>query len=198
MSSAIAVSVRHARKTYGDLKAVDDLSFDIPAGSCFGLLGPNGAGKTTMMKMLFARTDRDRGDNTVINVLGYDPARDELAVKSLTGIVPQENNLDTEVDVLRNLLIYSGFYGIPRKTARERIERLLEFMDLKEKAKSKIKELSGGMKRRLVIARSLLNEPKLLVLDEPTTGLDPQVRHHIWDRLRLLQSEGVTILLTTH
>ncbi len=194
----LAVKVRNAKKTYGDLKAVDNLSFDVPAGSCFGLLGPNGAGKTTMMKMLFARTDRDRSDNTEISVLGYDPVRNELAVKSLTGIVPQEDNLDTEIDVMRNLLIYSGFYGIPRGEAKKRIARLLEFMDLEGKAKAKIKELSGGMKRRLVIARALLNEPRLLILDEPTTGLDPQVRHHIWDRLRKLQKEGVTILITTH
>jgi lipooligosaccharide transport system ATP-binding protein len=192
------VKVLNAKKTYGDLKAVDNLSFEVPAGSCFGLLGPNGAGKTTMMKMLFARTDRDRSDNTEISVLGFDPARNELAVKSLTGIVPQEDNLDTEIDVMRNLLIYSGFYGIPRREARKRIDRLLEFMDLEGKSKARIKELSGGMKRRLVIARALLNEPRLLILDEPTTGLDPQVRHHIWDRLRQLQKEGVTILLTTH
>jgi lipooligosaccharide transport system ATP-binding protein len=192
------VKVLNAKKTYGDLKAVDNLSFEVPAGSCFGLLGPNGAGKTTMMKMLFARTDRDRSDNTEISVLGFDPVRDELAVKSLTGIVPQEDNLDTEIDVMRNLLIYSGFYGIPRIEARKRIARLLEFMDLEGKSKARIKELSGGMKRRLVIARALLNEPRLLILDEPTTGLDPQVRHHIWDRLRQLQKEGVTILLTTH
>jgi lipooligosaccharide transport system ATP-binding protein len=194
----LAVKVLNAKKTYGDLKAVDNLSFEVPAGSCFGLLGPNGAGKTTMMKMLFARTDRDRSDNTEISVLGFDPARNELAVKSLTGIVPQEDNLDTEIDVMRNLLIYSGFYGIPRREARKRIDRLLEFMDLEGKSKARIKELSGGMKRRLVIARALLNEPRLLILDEPTTGLDPQVRHHIWDRLRQLQKEGVTILLTTH
>jgi len=193
-----AVEVRNANKTYGSLKAVDNLSFTVPAGTCFGLLGPNGAGKTTMMKMLFARTDRDSSENTRISVLGFDPAKDELAVKSLTGIVPQEDNLDSEINVMRNLIIYSGFYGIPRKEARKRIDRLLDFMDLKGKSKSKIKELSGGMKRRLVIARALLNQPKLLILDEPTTGLDPQVRHHIWDRLRQLQKEGVTILLTTH
>ncbi len=194
----IAVKVRNACKSYGELKAVDRLSFSIPAGSCFGLLGPNGAGKTTMMKMLYARTDRDLTDDTEISVLGYDPARNELAVKSLTGIVPQEDNLDSEVDVMRNLLIYSGFYGIPRSQAKKRIGKLLAFMDLENKSKSKIKELSGGMKRRLIIARALLNNPQLLILDEPTTGLDPQVRHHIWDRLRRLQKEGVTILLTTH
>lgn len=194
----IAVDVHNANKTYGELKAVDNLSFSIPAGSCFGLLGPNGAGKTTMMKMLFARTDRDKSEDTRISVLGYDPAQNELAVKSLTGIVPQEDNLDSEIDVMRNLMIYSGFYGVPRAEAKKRIARLLEFMDLEGKSKSRIKELSGGMKRRLVIARALLNEPRLLILDEPTTGLDPQVRHHIWDRLRQLQKDGVTILLTTH
>lgn len=194
----IAVDVHNANKTYGDLTAVDNLSFTVPAGSCFGLLGPNGAGKTTMMKMLFARTDRDASEDTRISVLGFDPAENELAVKSLTGIVPQEDNLDSEIDVLRNLMIYSGFYGIPRVEAKRRIGKLLEFMDLEGKTKSRIKELSGGMKRRLVIARALLNNPRLLILDEPTTGLDPQVRHHIWDRLRQLQKDGVTILLTTH
>ncbi|MHC4517900.1 MAG: ABC transporter ATP-binding protein, partial [Planctomycetota bacterium] len=154
--------------------------------------------KTTMMKMIYGKAARDKGCQGTIDIFGYDPARDELAIKYLSGVVPQENNLDEELNVIQNLLIYSKFYALPGRVARERIASLLDFLELAEKAKSKIRELSGGMKRRLVIARALLNNPKLLILDEPTTGLDPQVRHAIWDKLRQLRSQGTTILLTTH
>lgn len=195
---ANAVSVASARKTFGDLKAVDGLSFSVPRATCFGLLGPNGAGKTTMMKMLTGRTWRDKDPETRIDVLGFDPLEEELEIKVRTGIVPQEDNLDEELTVRQNLEVYGRFYGMERSRVRERIAHLLEFMDLSGKEKARIKQLSGGMKRRLIIARSLLNEPELLILDEPTTGLDPQVRHHIWDRLRSLKTQGVTILLTTH
>jgi lipooligosaccharide transport system ATP-binding protein len=133
-----------------------------------------------------------------INVLGYDPASNELAIKYLSGVVPQDNNLDDELDVISNLMVYSRFYALPRKTAMSRIDYLLGFMELSEKRAARIKELSGGMQRRLIIARALMNNPKLLILDEPTTGLDPQVRHLIWDKLRQLKRHGTTILLTTH
>ncbi|MDI6447811.1 ABC transporter ATP-binding protein [Anaerobaca lacustris] len=192
------ISVSHISKTFDRVCAVCDLSFAVEAGSCFGLLGPNGAGKTTMMKMIYGKAARDKKCSGAIEVFGFDPARDELAIKYLSGVVPQENNLDEELNVVQNLLVYAKFYGLARRVARERIESLLAFLELSEKAGSKIRELSGGMKRRLVIARALLNEPRLLILDEPTTGLDPQVRHLIWEKLRRLRNGGTTILLTTH
>jgi len=196
---ANAIEVRNIFKTYADgTPAVKDVSFDVPEGSCFGFLGPNGAGKTTLMKMLFGMVKRDARPGTRVDVLGFDPARDELSIKHLCGVVPQDNNLDTEVNVGANLYIYSKFYGIPSRDARERITELLGFMELREKAKAKVGDLSGGMKRRLVIARALMNRPKLLILDEPTTGLDPQVRQLIWDKVRSLKREGTTVLLTTH
>ncbi|MEW5814416.1 MAG: ATP-binding cassette domain-containing protein [Spirochaetota bacterium] len=193
-----AIHVRHAHKSFKTLKAVDDLSFKVEKAICFGFLGPNGAGKTTMMKILYGKATPDHHPDTVLNVLGYDPRHQELQIKSLSGVVPQENNLDEELNVVQNLKIYSKFYNMSGVVAEERIDYLLEFMELSDKKKAKIKELSGGMKRRLVIARSLLNNPSLLILDEPTTGLDPQVRQLIWDKLRNLKKTGVTILLTTH
>jgi len=194
-----AIEVRSIFKTYADgTAAVDDVSFAVPEGTCFGFLGPNGAGKTTLMKMLFGMVRRDRRPETRVSVLGFDPARDELAIKHLSGVVPQDDNLDAEVNVGANLFIYSKFYGLPAGEARSRIAELLDFMELKEKAKARINDLSGGMKRRLVIARALMNRPRLLILDEPTTGLDPQVRQLIWDKVRALKREGVTVLLTTH
>lgn len=192
------IEVKNISKTYGKVCAVCGLSFEVEAGSCFGLLGPNGAGKTTMMKIIYGKATRDKGCQGTIDIFGYDPARDELAIKYLSGVVPQENNLDEELNVIQNLLIYARFYALPVRTARKRIESLLAFLELADKAKAKIRELSGGMKRRLVIARALLNDPKLLILDEPTTGLDPQVRHLIWEKLRRLRDQGTTILLTTH
>lgn len=192
------ITVNNISKTFGKVCAVCGLSFEVEAGSCFGLLGPNGAGKTTMMKMIYGKAMRDRRCAGTIDIFGYDPARDELAIKYLSGVVPQENNLDDELNVVQNLMIYSKFYALPAGVARERIGSLLDFLELSDKVKAKIKELSGGMKRRLVIARALLNNPRLLILDEPTTGLDPQVRHLIWDKLRQLRAQGTTILLTTH
>jgi lipooligosaccharide transport system ATP-binding protein len=194
----IVIKVHNISKSFGRICAVCDLSFEVEEGTCFGLLGPNGAGKTTMMKMIYGRSLRNNHDGGIIDVFGYDPAHDELAIKSLSGVVPQENNLDEELNVIQNLMIYSKFYGLPARVARERIKVLLDFLELSEKIKARIKELSGGMQRRLVIARALLNNPKLLILDEPTTGLDPQVRHLIWDKLRQLRTQGTTILLTTH
>jgi lipooligosaccharide transport system ATP-binding protein len=192
------IRVHNISKSFGRLCAVCDLSFEVEEGTCFGLLGPNGAGKTTMMKMIYGRNSRDNHDGGTIDVFGYDPAREELAIKYVSGVVPQENNLDDELNVIQNLMIYSKFYGLPGRVARERIKALLDFLELSEKVLSPIKELSGGMQRRLVIARALLNNPRLLILDEPTTGLDPQVRHLIWDKLRQLRAQGTTILLTTH
>jgi lipooligosaccharide transport system ATP-binding protein len=192
------ITVKNISKTFGKVRAVDDLSFAVEAGTCFGLLGPNGAGKTTMMKMVYGKALRDRRCGGTIDIFGYDPARDELAIKYLSGVVPQENNLDDELNVIQNLMIYSRFYALPTRVAGKRIDALLGFLELSDRLKAKIKELSGGMKRRLVIARALLNNPKLLILDEPTTGLDPQVRHLIWDKLRQLRAQGTTILLTTH
>jgi lipooligosaccharide transport system ATP-binding protein len=197
MSEAV-ITVRNLNKSFGKVRAVCGLNFSVEPGICFGFLGPNGAGKTTVMKMLYGKCIRDDNNSSEVNIFGYDPARNELAIKYLSGVVQQENNLDDELNVIQNLMIYSKFYDIPIASARQRIEYLLDFLELSDKADSKIKELSGGMKRRLVIARALLNQPKLLILDEPTTGLDPQVRHLIWDKIRQLKKQGTTVLLTTH
>jgi lipooligosaccharide transport system ATP-binding protein len=197
-SAGVVIKVEKVRKSYGDIKAVKNLSFTVQASTCVGLLGPNGAGKTTMLKMIYAKCLRDRDTASVVSVFGYDPDTNELAIKSLSGVVPQEDNLDAELSVLQNLRVYARLYGMPRPAADARIDELLAFMELGEKKAVKIKELSGGMKRRLIIARALLNGPRLLILDEPTTGLDPQVRHLIWDKLAQLKREGLTILLTTH
>jgi len=197
MAKAV-ISVENISKSFGEVRAVCDLSFSVEAGSCYGFLGPNGAGKTTAMKMIYGKCTRDRNCKGLMDIFGYDPAKNELAIKYLSGVVQQENNLDEELNVLQNLMIYSRFYDMPPKAAKERIEYLLDFLELSEKAASKIRELSGGMKRRLVIARALLNSPRLLILDEPTTGLDPQVRHVIWDKIRQLQKQQTTVLLTTH
>ena len=192
------ITVSNINKSFGKVRAVCDLSFSVESGSCFGFLGPNGAGKTTAMKIIYGKCTRDQDGQSRMDIFGYDPATNELAIKYLSGVVQQEDNLDDELNVIQNLMIYSRFYNMPAGTAKERIEYLLDFLELSEKADSKIKELSGGMKRRLVIARALLNSPRLLILDEPTTGLDPQVRHLIWDKIRQLQQQNTTVLLTTH
>jgi lipooligosaccharide transport system ATP-binding protein len=198
MSLKTVINVEHAYKTYDSLQAVTELSFAVDQGRCFAFLGPNGAGKTTMMKMLYAKARRDPRPETVMQVFGYDPQYQELAIKNLCGVVPQDDNLDMELDVRQNLRIFSRFYDMSAVRAQERIASLLDFMELGDKKRSPIRELSGGMKRRLIIARALLNEPRLLILDEPTTGLDPQVRQLIWDKIRSLQKSNVTVLLTTH
>lgn len=192
------IEVRNVSKTFDSLQAVKSLSFEVEPNVCFGFLGPNGAGKTTLMKMFYARTRRDHSPDSRLRLFGYDPQEDELSIKHLSGVVPQEDNLDDELDVLQNLLLYARFYGMPSTQARRRAEELLDFLELTEKRRELIRHLSGGMKRRLVIARALLNQPSLLILDEPTTGLDPQVRHLIWDKLRQLKKQGTTMLLTTH
>jgi lipooligosaccharide transport system ATP-binding protein len=192
------IIVEHVHKTYGKLKAVDDLSFTVNPSICYGFLGPNGAGKTTMMKILYGKATRDSDPPGTISVFGFDPMTHELDIKYFSGVVPQEDNLDDELNVIQNLKVFARFYRIPRKTSEKRIHELLNFMELSDRTKSKIRELSGGMKRRLIIARALLNNPRLLILDEPTTGLDPQVRHVIWDKIRNLKKKGITVLLTTH
>jgi lipooligosaccharide transport system ATP-binding protein len=196
--SNIVIEVKHAYKSYGSLRAVDDLNFQVREGMCFSLLGPNGAGKTSMMKVLYGKAKPDNRNGMILQVFGFDPRHQELQIKSVSGVVPQEDSLDQELNVQQNLNIYANFFNLSKASRQKRIDYLLDFMELSEKKKVKIKELSGGMKRRLVIARALLNQPRLLFLDEPTTGLDPQVRQLIWDKLRSLKKEGVSILLTTH
>ncbi len=192
------ISVEHLYKSYGELKAVSDLSFEVEASTCYAFLGPNGAGKSTMMRTLYGKAIPDANPETHMRVLGFDPRSQELEVKSRCGVVPQDNSLDVELNVEDNLKIFARLYGLPRRYAADRIDYLLDFMELGEKRKARVRELSGGMQRRLIIARGLINSPALLILDEPTTGLDPQVRHLIWDKLRSLMREGVTVLLTTH
>ena len=194
------IEAENIYKTYGggETKAVAGVSFSVPPGVCFGMLGPNGAGKSTMMKMIYGVCYRDSRPDSRLSVFGHDPGRSALPIKFLSGIVPQEDNLDEELNVEQNLRVFCKFYNIGGGQAKERIAELLSFMELSEKQRHGIKQLSGGMKRRLIIARALLNNPRLLILDEPTTGLDPQVRHLIWDKLRHLKRLGMTILLTTH
>ena len=188
----------NVHKSYRDVKAVDGISFDVAPSICFGLLGRNGAGKSTIMRILYRKAERDRTPAGKVSVFGFDPERNELEIKCRAGVVPQDDNLDEELDVSQNLHIFAKLYGMSKSRAQERMAELLDFMELSEKAHAEIRELSGGMKRRLVIVRALLNEPRLLILDEPTTGLDPQVRHTIWEKLRQLKRGGLTIMLTTH
>jgi lipooligosaccharide transport system ATP-binding protein len=191
----IVLSASDLTKRFGSFTAVDGISFEVPKGECFGFLGPNGAGKTTTMRMITNHIPVTQGSLTV---LGKEIMTNARQVKSRIGVVPQENNLDTDLRVLENLLVYARYHAIPRKAARERARELLDFFQLGEHADSPIMQLSGGMQRRLLIARGLINHPELLILDEPTTGLDPQARHMIWQKLRALQAQGVTLLLTTH
>jgi lipooligosaccharide transport system ATP-binding protein len=192
------IIIENLHKSFGPLKAVRGISCSVPESICFGLLGPNGAGKTTLFKMLYGVSYRDREPASKLSVFGFDPQHSSLAIKYISGVVPQENNLDAELNVAQNLRVYARFYHMSQSRAAQRIDELLEFMELTDKHTAKIRELSGGMKRRLIIARALLNNPKLLILDEPTTGLDPQVRHLIWEKLRNLKRQGMTIILTTH
>ncbi len=182
-------------KKYDDFVAVDGISFDVARGESFGLLGPNGAGKSTTMKMIAAVSTRTSGN---LEVLGMDPNTDGPAIRSQLGVVPQEDNLDQELRVRENLITYGRFFGMSHAAVAKRADELLEFAQLTDRAKSKVEPLSGGMKRRLTIARSLMNDPQMLLLDEPTTGLDPQARHILWDRLFRLKEQGTTLVLTTH
>ena len=182
-------------KKYKEFAAVDGVSFEVAAGESFGLLGPNGAGKSTTMRMVGAVSTRTAG---TLSILGMDPDRHGPEIRSRLGVVPQADNLDTELRVRENLLVYGRYFGLPRAQVARRADELLEFAQLTDKAKSKVDALSGGMKRRLTIARALINDPSILLLDEPTTGLDPQARHILWDRLFRLKEQGTTLLLTTH
>ncbi|MDJ0338106.1 ATP-binding cassette domain-containing protein [Cryobacterium sp. PH31-O1] len=182
-------------KRYQDFVAVDGISFEVAPGESFGLLGPNGAGKSTTMRMIGAVSTRTSGD---LSVLGLDPNAYGPEIRSQLGVVPQENNLDMELKVRENLLVYGRYFGLPRARVARRADELLEFAQLADKAGAKVDDLSGGMKRRLTIARALINDPRILLLDEPTTGLDPQARHILWDRLFRLKEQGTTLLLTTH
>jgi len=195
MSNEHLIEARQIVKNYDDFRAVDGVDFVVKPGECFGFLGPNGAGKSTLMKMIYCFSPRGGGE---LSIFGLDPDKSPAEIKNRMGVVAQTDNLDEDVTVTQNLQIYGGFFGIDRTELNAKIKELLVFMALEAKANSGIRELSGGMKRRLVIARALLNEPDLIILDEPTTGLDPQVRHLIWAKLRELKAQGVTILLTTH
>jgi len=196
--SAMVKSIIEAHnllKCFGDLVAVNRIDFEISEGECFGFLGPNGAGKTSTMKMIYCFSPITGGD---LRVMGLDVRSRAKQIKKVMGVVPQEDNLDPDLSVIDNLTMYAHYYDVPKKEARARAEELLKFLQLDEKRKSSISHLSGGMKRRLVIARGLINRPKILILDEPTTGLDPQARHLIWNKLRSLKRSGVTMVLTTH
>lgn len=189
------VVARDLTKRYGQFEAVRGLSFSIRAGECFGFLGVNGAGKTTTMKMIYCRIARTSG---TLAVLGLDAAAHAQAIKQRIGVVAQENALDPELTALENLLLYASFFGISGRRARSKAAELLESLSLTGKERARLTELSGGMKRRLVIARALINDPEMLVLDEPTTGLDPQARLLVWEKLTRYRDSGLTLLLTTH
>ena len=188
----------HARglvKRFGDLVAVDGIDLDVRPGEAFGFLGPNGAGKSSTMRMIGCVSPVTAG---TLRILGRDPASDGPQIRARLGVVPQQDTLDTELTVRENVLIYGRYFGLSRRELRPKIDELLDFVQLSERAGDKVEPLSGGMKRRLTIARSLINDPELLLLDEPTTGLDPQARHVVWDRLFRLKQRGVTLVLTTH
>ncbi|MDP3891602.1 ABC transporter ATP-binding protein [Nocardioides sp.] len=183
------------RKSFGTLEAVRGIDVDVRRGEAFGFLGPNGAGKSSTMRMIAAVSPPTSG---TLRILGLDPVTDGPRIRARLGVCPQEDTLDTELNVRDNLVVYGRYFGIPRGEVRDRADELLAFVQLTEKARSQVEDLSGGMKRRLTIARSLINNPDLLLLDEPTTGLDPQARHVLWDRLFRLKQQGVTLVLTTH
>ena len=196
--SLLSDTVVHARqltKRFGEFTAVDGIDFSISRGEFFGFLGPNGAGKTSTMRMVACMSPRSGGE---LVVRGMDPAHDGPEIRAGIGLVPQEDALDTELTVLDNLLLYGRYFGLPRKVVRERSLALLAFAQLEDRAGAKVDALSGGMRRRLVIARALISRPDLVILDEPTTGLDPQARHLVWERLYQLKQQGVTLILTTH
>jgi lipooligosaccharide transport system ATP-binding protein len=189
------ISARGLTKTYGDFIAVDGIDFDVAKGESFGLLGPNGAGKSTTMRIIGATSVRTSG---TLTILGKDPEVNGPQIRAHLGVVPQQDNLDVELTVSENMHIYGRYFGLSSNFINKKIPELLEFAQLEEKKDTKVQALSGGMKRRLTIARSLVSEPDILMLDEPTTGLDPQARHILWDRLFRLKEQGVTLLITTH
>jgi len=189
------IEARDLTKRFGSFTAVDGIDFEVAPGEAFGFLGPNGAGKSSTMRMIGCVSPVTEGK---LRVLGLDPAVDGPAIRARLGVVPQDDNLDMELTVAENLLIYGRFFDLPKSVIRPRIDELLDFVQLSERRDDRVEPLSGGMKRRLTIARSLINEPDVLLLDEPTTGLDPQARHALWDRLYRLKQRGVTLVLTTH
>ncbi|MGI8523479.1 MAG: ABC transporter ATP-binding protein [Nocardioides sp.] len=195
MSSDSMISARGLRKSFGDFEAVRGIDVDVRRGEAFGFLGPNGAGKSSTMRMIACVSPVSGGE---LRILGMDPAEDGPAIRARIGVCPQEDTLDNELNVFDNLYVYGRYFGIAKAEVRSRAEELLEFVQLTEKRKARVEDLSGGMKRRLTIARSLINRPDLLLLDEPTTGLDPQARHVLWDRLFRLKQQGVTLVITTH
>jgi lipooligosaccharide transport system ATP-binding protein len=189
------VEARGLTKKFDDFVAVNEVDFSVKRGEAFGFLGPNGAGKSSTMKMIGAVSPVTAGS---LRVFGLDPESDGPAIRARLGVVPQENNLDTELPVEENLYIYGRYFDLPRPVIQDRIKELIDFAQLTDRATAKVDSLSGGMKRRLTIARSLINEPEMILLDEPTTGLDPQARHLLWDRLYRLKQQGVTLIITTH
>ena len=198
MNAATQLPLVHARglvKRFCDLVAVDGIDFDVQKGEAFGFLGPNGAGKTSTMRMVGCVSPPSGG---LLEILGKDPVKEGAAIRARLGVVPQQDTLDMELTVRENIVIYGRYFGLGRGELRGRADELLEFVQLTDRADSRVEPLSGGMKRRLTIARSLVNNPDVLLLDEPTTGLDPQARHTVWDRLFRLKQRGVTLILTTH
>jgi lipooligosaccharide transport system ATP-binding protein len=198
MNAASELPLVHARglvKRFGERVAVDEIDFDVHKGEAFGFLGPNGAGKTSTMRMVGCVSPLSEGS---LSVLGLDPVQNGPEIRARLGVVPQQDTLDFELTVRENIVIYGRYFGLPRAQLRQRADELLDFVQLTERADDRVEPLSGGMKRRLTIARSLVNDPDMLLLDEPTTGLDPQARHTVWDRLFRLKQRGVTLILTTH
>jgi len=189
------IAAEDLTKQFGEFVAVDRVNFTVKEGEVFGFLGPNGAGKTTTMKMIQCVTPKTAG---TLTVFGMEVSTHQREIKKLLGVVPQETNLDPDFTVRENLLVYSRYFDMPRATAERIIDELLDFVQLRPKEGTLIEQLSGGMKRRLILARALINSPRLLILDEPTIGLDPQARHLIWDKIKNLQSQGITLVLTTH
>jgi len=194
-SSAPIVRAENLTKRYHDFVAVNRISFSVAQGECFGILGPNGAGKTTTIRMIYGFTPMTEGDLTVF---GLDIVRDWRRIKARIGVCQQDNSLDPDLTVIENLRLYSRYFGIPKRKAEEKVRELLAFFALDHRQHSPVTELSGGLMRRLVLARALVNTPDLLILDEPTTGLDPQLRHQVWDRVEKLREKGISTLLTTH
>jgi lipooligosaccharide transport system ATP-binding protein len=194
-NSSLLIEATNLRKCFGDFVAVDEISFTVDKGLCFGILGPNGAGKTSTIRMIYGASPVTSGD---LFVFGLDVKTSASIIKARIGVCQQENTLDPDLTVMQNFEVFSRYFNIDKKTARKRALELLKFLALEQRQNARVTELSGGMIRRLIIARALINRPELIILDEPTTGLDPQSRHQVWERLETLKAQGITILLTTH